>query len=375
MIDLKSLLKGHPHCLDDRVSFRAYLTDMFPEEKLMINVLVTIYDSGLYRRISSSSKIDELTIQNFISQLESSYGMKQELARKGLQLWAEVYGVTIGFEEKHSPKAFDLEAPETQSLLNRYFSENSHKYSVGGLTINTKFASFTVETIEHGVHTNKIKLFGYEHFTVKYTVDGKDVSIYMQSIDDPDEKHPVVMISDLHDSLVVEIITILELMASIEVKARFVYAFDETIEPYMVPNKNNYYVMRNHFSGEYIMPLSFNARCIKINDLPKESEFRDLGYGQYTFSVENRSGATWGYKDMQRRNTKVLKISSPKTLDGKTEVEAIYLEKIREDVFINEHTKSVFIGSPHDYTQFQCDDLETAYKVFDYLAILFQRTI
>lgn len=375
MVDLKLLLDSHPNCLTSRTTLRSYLLDMFPEETLMINVLITIYDSGIYRKIASSKNIDELTIQNFISQLEQSYGMKQDLVREGLELWANACRVTICSAKAYEHKAMDLHSLDAQALLSQYFNDGSHKYSIGGLTINTKFAAFTINTIENGVSTNKVKLFGYEHFKVRYSVDGNDVSIYMQGIDDPDEMHPVVIISELPDSLVVELITILEFMSSIDPRERFAYEFDEEIEPYMVSNKNNYYIMRNHFAGEYIKPLHFNARCIKLNDLPKETEFSDLGYGQYTFSVENRNGTTWGYKDMQRGQAKVLKIHSPRAVDGRAEKETIYLDKIREDVFINEHTKSVYIGSLHDYTQFQCDDLDTAYKVFDYLVILFQRTI
>lgn len=375
MIDLKKVITDYPHCLKDRSSLRAILMDMYPGEKLMINVLSTIYESGIPKRIGATKEISTLTMESYISLLEDSYGIVKGLARNGVLLWADAYDVAVRDVEQKKAEAMDLWSKQAQDLYEKYFRDDNHKYSVDGLTINTKFASFAVSTIENGVQTNRIKLFGYEYFTAKYSVDGDAVSIYMQGIDDSDEIHPVATISGLEMSDIIELLTILEFMATFDVKERFVYAFDETIEPYMVSNKNNYFVMRNHFSGEYIKPLSFNCRCVKVNDLPKETEFSDSGYGQYTFSVENRSGATWGYKDMQRRNAKVLKISSPKTLEGKTEVEAIYLDKIREDVFINEHTKSVFIGSPHDYTQFQCDDLETAYTVFDYLAILFQRTI
>lgn len=375
MIDLKRIITNHPHCIKDRASFRAILLDLYPNEKLMINVLLAIYESGLLQRIGSAKEISELTMQNYISLLEDSYGIRKDHARYGLLLWADAYGVAVRNVELRKPEAMDLWSEQAQGLYGKYFSEDNHKYSIGGLTINTKFASFAISTTDNGIPTNRIKLFGYEHFVAKYSVDGDAVSVYMQGIDDPDVIHPVETISGLEISDIVELITILEFMATFDVKGRFSYAFDETIEPYMVPNTNNYYIMRNHFSGEFIKPLQFAAHCTKENDLPKETESDDLGYGIYTFVVENKSGSTWGYKDMQRGNAKVLKIISPKAINGSIEQEIIYLDRIREDVFINEHTNSVFIGSLHDYTQFQCDDLETAYKVFDYLAILFQRTI
>lgn len=375
MIDLKKIITDHPHCIKDRASFRATLLDIYPNEKLMINVLSTIYESGLPQRIGAAKEISAITMQNYISLLEDSYGITKDHARNGLLLWTAAYGVAVCDANQHKPVAMDLWSEQAQVLYEEYFREDNHKYSIGGLTINTKFASFAISTTENGVPTNRIKLFGYEYFVAKYSVDDGAVSIYMQGIDEPDEIHPVVTVSGLETSDIVELITILEFMATFDAKERFIYAFDETIEPYMVPNTNNYYVMRNHFSGEFIKPLQFTAHCIKKNDLPKETECDDLGYGIYTFSVENKDGTAWGYKDMQRSKSKVLKIISPRALNGRIEEETIYLDRIREDVFINKRTNSVFIGSPHDYTQFQCDDLETAYKVFDYLVILFQRTV
>ena len=375
MIDLKAVITNHPYCIKDRASLRAVLLDLYPNEKLMINVLSTIYESGLPQRISTLKELGALTLESYISLLEDSYGIIKDHARNGLLLWAEAYDVAVCTVKQCKPEPMDLWSDQAQSLYKKYFVEDNHKYSIGGLTINTKFASFAILTTENGVPTNRIKLFGYEYFVAKYSVEGDAVSIYMQGIDDPDKIHPVATVSGLEISDIVELMTILEFMATFDVKEQFSYAFDETIEPYMVPNTNNYFVMRNHFSGEFIKPLQFSARCTKKNDLPKETESADLGYGMYTFAVENKSGTTWGYKDMQRRNAKVLKIVSPKAINGSIEEETIYLDRVRDDVFINTHTNSVFIGSPHDYTQFQCDDLETAYKVFDYLVILFQRTI
>jgi hypothetical protein len=341
----------------------------------MINVLSTIYESGISQKISTSKEINALTIESYISLLENSYGIVKGLAMNGLLLWAEAYDVAVYDIEQKKLKAMDLWSERAQELYEKYFREDNHKYSVGDLTINTKFASFAISTIENGVQTNKIKLFGYENFTAKYSINGDSVLIFMQEIDDSNEIHPVATISRLETSTIIELITILEFMSTFDIKEQFTYEFDETIKPYMIPNKNNYYIMRNHFSGEFIKPLQFTAHCIKKNDLPKDTEFTDLGYGVYTFAVENTNGTTWGYEDMHNGNAQVLKIMLSDTIYNSVEFETIYIDKVREDVFVNEHTKSVFIGSPHDYTQFQCDDLETAYKVFDYLAILFQRGI
>ena len=104
MIDLKEVITKYPECLESSEKLRAYLTDLYPNEKAKVSIIVAIFNCGIAEEIERSKKIDDVTIERFCTRLENDYGYSTKLARECIDLWLEVYGKTITKPEVVAPK-------------------------------------------------------------------------------------------------------------------------------------------------------------------------------------------------------------------------------------------------------------------------------
>ena len=104
MIDLKSVVEKYPESLNSAEKLRAYLTDLYPNEKAKVGIVVSIFSCGIAEEIERSKKIDDVTIARFCTRLENEYGYSQKLSKECLELWFEVYSKTITKPEAVVPK-------------------------------------------------------------------------------------------------------------------------------------------------------------------------------------------------------------------------------------------------------------------------------
>lgn len=93
MIDLKEVIEKYPESLDNAGKLRAYLIDLYPEERAIANIIVAIFECGIAEEIKRGES-DQLALAAYAARLEKNYGFSQELSRECLKSWMEVYTVT-----------------------------------------------------------------------------------------------------------------------------------------------------------------------------------------------------------------------------------------------------------------------------------------
>ncbi len=112
MIDLKSVITKYPECLNTSDKLKAYLTDIYPDEKARVRIIVSIYYCGIVDEIKKSTAVDEITIIRYCNKLENEFGFSKKLSYECINLWLEVY-------EKSIPKSLisnDIEHPVASKI-------------------------------------------------------------------------------------------------------------------------------------------------------------------------------------------------------------------------------------------------------------------
>ncbi len=94
MIDLQSILKQHPNCLNNRASFKSVLMDKYPTEKRMVNILTILFECGVANRIKTKKSIDANEMQALIAQAENEYGISGLYSQEAILVWAAAFDVT-----------------------------------------------------------------------------------------------------------------------------------------------------------------------------------------------------------------------------------------------------------------------------------------
>ena len=111
MIDLKKVITKYPECLESASKLRAYLCDLYPDEKTgLLNVIVLITTTDYYKIIKSSETIDDLLLFRWVKKIEDDYGYAETHIVEAIKLWVSCYRANYDF-----------------SLLERCFLSNNKK--------------------------------------------------------------------------------------------------------------------------------------------------------------------------------------------------------------------------------------------------------
>ena len=97
-MDLKSVVEKYPESLNSAEKLRAYLTDLYPNEKAKVGIVVSIFSCGIAEEIERSKTIDDVTIERFCTRLENDYGYSSKLSRECIDLWLKVYDKVVASE-------------------------------------------------------------------------------------------------------------------------------------------------------------------------------------------------------------------------------------------------------------------------------------
>jgi len=263
--------------------------------------------------------------------------------------------------------AIDLSSEYSKEVLLRYFTDERHIYSIDELSINTKFAMFIITTKENGIPTNRVSVFGYEYFECDYTVNGDTVSIKMKNTDDSNEIHKACELSVPDANKKRELLNVLEIMKT--KKFDFHFAFNDKMIWYNIKNNDNYYVVRNHFSGSHIQPMITKARYYVVDETDLQKPTKEYGTSILNLSVENDAGMPWGVNDQRVRADRIFKINIKQESTGSS-VEQKYRAKhgeTNDEIYYNEKKCSVYVGSEYQYEQFEFDNEILAHRFFDYM--------
>ena len=90
-----SLLQSHPECLFDEKKFRAILSDLFPRDVQMNNILVNLFHLGLPREIEELQVINDPVYYKYKKKVVKIYGIDQKLADDAIRFWFICYGQSV----------------------------------------------------------------------------------------------------------------------------------------------------------------------------------------------------------------------------------------------------------------------------------------
>ena len=90
-----SLLQSHPECLFDEKKFRAILSDLFPRDVQMNNILVNLFHLGLPREIEELQVINDPVYYKYKKKVVKIYGIDQKLADDAIRFWFVCYGQSV----------------------------------------------------------------------------------------------------------------------------------------------------------------------------------------------------------------------------------------------------------------------------------------
>lgn len=102
-MDLKQIVKENPICLADEQKLRGHLTDLCPNEKAKVRIVVAIFSLGIAEEIKNSMSITEIDMERFCTRLENE-GYSSKVSKECIDLWLEVYDKTIAKPEVVAPK-------------------------------------------------------------------------------------------------------------------------------------------------------------------------------------------------------------------------------------------------------------------------------
>ena len=94
-MNLKIVIEHHPECLVNRSRLAAVLRDLYPNEKLLANIALEVYECGIVDRLRSMTNVDATQAQAFCHQLATEYALPMQVALQGLEMWADAYGVSM----------------------------------------------------------------------------------------------------------------------------------------------------------------------------------------------------------------------------------------------------------------------------------------
>ena len=100
MIDLSMVTERYQNVLSSRNQLAALLRDLYPKDnKRDINLALIVYDSGIASKISAMKYIDSQQMKIFVKQLDDDFGLQEQYALFGIEIWANAYKASIDKSE------------------------------------------------------------------------------------------------------------------------------------------------------------------------------------------------------------------------------------------------------------------------------------
>lgn len=102
MDSFRILIKENLSCLQSRSRLTAILRDMYPTEKLLVNIAITAYDAGIPARLFNMVELDTVQMASLVRILTDQYGLQEKYAVKAILMWASVADVKESFQGNYN---------------------------------------------------------------------------------------------------------------------------------------------------------------------------------------------------------------------------------------------------------------------------------
>ena len=113
MIDLKSVVTKYPECIESPEKLRAYLTDLYPNEKSSIFILSSIAASDIGEKIKQLTTISKFEVDALGKQLVNSFGINYDFAKESIINFDEAFDVFYNEPDGWFSKGLSCESNES----------------------------------------------------------------------------------------------------------------------------------------------------------------------------------------------------------------------------------------------------------------------
>ncbi len=162
MIDLKSILKQHPNCLNSRASFKSVLMDKYPSEKRTVNILTILFECGIANKIKAKQSIDANEMHRLIAQVENEYGISGQYAQDAIVIWAAAFDVTVSAVKVNAAEA--VEQQPSKSSVNKPV-----------VYVQGDIDDYEVVQKADGYYITRFNGFEEEEMTIPSIINGKKI--------------------------------------------------------------------------------------------------------------------------------------------------------------------------------------------------------
>lgn len=83
----------HPGCIESRVKLRGLLSDIYPGERIKINLILNAYDEGIVESIQREKELTTVAFGRWKKVLIETYGISENNAEWAVDYWFTEYGV------------------------------------------------------------------------------------------------------------------------------------------------------------------------------------------------------------------------------------------------------------------------------------------
>lgn len=156
MLDLYTVLDKYSNCIKSKDTLKAYLDDLFPEEKKEINALIKIYECGIAKKIKEKGFIETKETDVYIAKLEKEYSVPKQYAKNGIKKWEKTLA--------------DLKKNNKEKFTRLRFEEKYLFYTQGGVP---EFELMDID--DNNVEISKFLLYDMENLVVPAKLNEKKV--------------------------------------------------------------------------------------------------------------------------------------------------------------------------------------------------------
>jgi len=165
MIDLKSILKQHPNCLNSRAAFKSVLMDTYPDEKRTVNILTIMFECGIVQKIKSKAVLEDSDFQALLIQLENEYGIVAKYSGDSIRIWATALNVAVQTTSKQPT------TPVTHEPI-------IHKPIIDPVVVEGSKSDYETEVLKSGtLRITKFIGFDENEITIPNQLEGKAITV------------------------------------------------------------------------------------------------------------------------------------------------------------------------------------------------------
>lgn len=265
----------------------------------------------------------------------------------------------------------------TYSILSKFFREDSHIYSLDGVSvktdngntdnirINTKYVIIASQTMENNVPTMRQSILGNQLLAHRIEVEKGVVEIYA-NLSSGNQR--VAVLSNLTQKQLLELRLVLSLAKMPDLF--FEYPFDDAL----IPNESvlnpeevwdSWFDKDDGFYG--IKTYVYRTNHDEMGGKDETSD--DVLTLEFSFTVTDKDEFFAVPLSQKFKMLKYINVQIT-TPNGEKTRTAYVPDSLSNEIYLNREKNSIFIGSQHEYECWEFVEDGMSQKVFNYLATL-----